>query len=341
MIPGSPAWTCRSIAADTRRAALAGLAVFADQNTKQHWSLGPMPASFTADKQNRIREGCYELLFVMAGAVDRPEEGLGYLEQAVKLCPPTMAYHLRRAEILSKAGDSVAARESAARQRPRCRRPRRSITSCSGKNDTNAMTSCAASRHFDSALYLQADHFWARCMSGLCSLRDQPPQPTVAKVSLSGCIASEPTFAWLYVLRGFASYQIAGELLRNRPSTEASLRARRRELPFPGRPGGLSARAMTLLEQKPDDVLRWVALVNRGAALCLARRLGKGRGRLRGGNPVGRTSFRSARRAGAGRAEEKRKRMKPTTGSARPSPCGPIRLDCTGVGPKQTSRART
>jgi eukaryotic-like serine/threonine-protein kinase len=248
--------------ADTRREALAGLAVFADPNVQASWALAPLPVSYGPGEQEQIREGCYELLFTLAGVVDRPDESLGLLEQAARLRPPTKAYHLRRAEILATASDTGGA------DRERLAADRIPATTALdhfllGKERYARGDFRAASRHFDSALALQAGHFWARCMFGLCCLREQPPQPTVAKVCLSSCIDVEREFAWLYVWRGFASYQLAGERHRSGPSPQQS--SVRDDANYHFRAAQEDYQhALSLLDQKPDDVLRWATLVNRG-----------------------------------------------------------------------------
>jgi eukaryotic-like serine/threonine-protein kinase len=248
--------------ADTRREALAGLAVFADPNVNASWALGPLPASYGQGEQKQITEGCYELLFVLAGVVDRPDESLGFLEQAARLRPPTKAYHLRRAEILATAGDAGAAKSEriAADKVPATTALDHFLL---GKEQYAHGDFRAASRHFDSALALQEGHFWARCMFGLCCLRENPPQPTVAKVCLSSCIDVEREFAWLYVWRGFASYQLAGEKHRNGPSQQQSSLQEDTNYHFRAAQEDYQ-HALSLLDQKPDDVLRWATLVNRG-----------------------------------------------------------------------------
>ena len=57
-------------------------------------------------------------------------------------------------------------------------------------------------------LRIRPDHFWAHCLSAVCRPL-QLSQATRARAELNACLQSEPGFAWLYELRGFASYQVA------------------------------------------------------------------------------------------------------------------------------------
>ena len=61
-------------------------------------------------------------------------------------------------------------------------------------------------------LRIQPEHFWAHCLSAICDL--QLSEPEQAKAELNACLQAEASFAWLYELRGFASYQVAALKLR-------------------------------------------------------------------------------------------------------------------------------
>jgi len=248
----------------TRLAALAALSVFAAPGAREAWTLRPLPASLTASEQDQIKGGCYELLLVLAGAVDRPDESVRLLERAARLRPPTMAYLLRRAAYLAQAGDAAAAEQ--ARRLADAAPPTTALDHfLLGQEQYKRREYATANRHLEQALQLQADHFWARCLSSICYLRLQ--QPTVAKVSLTFCIEREPEYAWLYVWRGFASYQlaaVAGEPLKNRPLAGEKTFLDDAQYNFEASLADYE-HAMTLLEQKPDNELRWVLLVNRGA----------------------------------------------------------------------------
>ena len=73
------------------------LAVFTAPGSGETWSLGPLPRILSQRKQDEVREGCYELLLILAEAVDQPDQGLRLLDSAVSLHgSPTRAYHLLR-----------------------------------------------------------------------------------------------------------------------------------------------------------------------------------------------------------------------------------------------------
>ena len=126
--------------ADTRREALAGLAVFADPNVKASWALGLLPASYSQSEQEQIREGCYELLFTLAGVVDRPDESLAFLEQAARLRVPQRPTICVAPRFSLRPATPGRLTVSGWRRR-RSRQPPRSIISCSAKNSMHTVTS--------------------------------------------------------------------------------------------------------------------------------------------------------------------------------------------------------
>ena len=246
-----------------RAAARAALAVFAAPGSGDSWALGPIPATLTEQDQSAVKEGCYGLLLLLAEAAGQPAEGLRILEQAARLCPPTMAYHLRRAACLARAGDQTGA------ERERSEAQRLQPTTAfdhflMGQERYKRGDWRAAIRSFDTAIVMQRDHFWAHCLSAICDL--QLKRYAEAKAGLGTCLHLDPNFAWLYVLRGFASSQLAA-LAGRRPRRER----RRGTTPFGRMPINSLRRAqadfrhaLALLDQKPNDDLRYVLLVNRG-----------------------------------------------------------------------------
>ena len=201
----------------SRPTALDALAVFAAESANRPWTLASVPVSLNARQQEQIKEGCYELLMNLAAAADRPSEGLELLDQAARLRPPTMVYHLRRSALLSQVGD-----QAAAQVEQRAAAALSATTALDhyllGQEDYKRRKYAAANRHFETALQLQPGHFWARCLSSVCYL--QLREPTIAKLLLTDCIDRERDYPWLYVWRGFASYQlaaIADDQLRHQP----------------------------------------------------------------------------------------------------------------------------
>ena len=62
--------------------------------------------------------------------------------------------------------------------------------------------------HFEAALGIEPDHFWAKCLLAICRLNARPAQPAQAQTLLTACLKRHPDLPWLYLLRGFASAQL-------------------------------------------------------------------------------------------------------------------------------------
>ncbi len=236
----------------TRTSAEAALAVFAAPATDHGWSLGPLPASFSEAERRDVEEGCYVLLLILAGVEDQPEAGLRRLASADKLRPPTRAYQRRLADCLARLGDDDGA-ERAQLEAERLTPETAFDHFLTGLDRYGQRDWTAAIGHFEAALRLQPDHFWANALSAVCCLQPELKRPEQAKVHLSACLQREPNFAWLHVLRGFASYQAA---VLARDAAETPDRFAPAEADY--------ARAEALLAKTPNPELRYILLVNRG-----------------------------------------------------------------------------
>ena len=108
----------------------------------------------------------------------------------------------------------------------------------------------------------QPDHFWAQCLAAICYL--QLRRPLEAKAGLNACLNQEPDFAWLYLLRGFASSQVGAIFAQagGVAAPESNLLGKAEDH-FAAAEEDY-ARALELLERKPVAELRYVLLVNRG-----------------------------------------------------------------------------
>jgi serine/threonine protein kinase/Tfp pilus assembly protein PilF len=255
-----------------RRAAEDALAVFAAPQSGDAWALGPIPSSLSQREQDQLKEGCYELLLVLAGAVQQPSRGMRILDQAAQLRPqPTRAYHLRRAACLARAGDGPGAK----RERDDAEAITPSTASdhfLIGWDQYNRGDLGAAIRSFDTAMRLEPDHFWAQCLTAICYLRRQ--QFEGAKVSLDACIQRAPEHAWLRVWRAYASGNLAAlasDQLKKRPSPGKDTLRDDVEHHFAAAKADYD-QALVLLEHKPDQLLRWVLLVNRGISFAQVER---------------------------------------------------------------------
>jgi eukaryotic-like serine/threonine-protein kinase len=254
---------------ETRRAAKAALYLYRAAGSAAAWSLGPLPASLSAPEQDEVTDGCYELLLVLADAESTPDEGLHRLDEAARMRPPTGAYRLRRAACLDKAGQSSAAEQeriAAARLNPSTAFDYFLI----GQERYKRGDWRTAFRHLSTALQLRPDHFWTQGLWAVACL--QLGHPSQAKSALSSCLQADAKFAWLYLLRGFASYQLAvraGDLIEKLPLQADVLKA---EAQFQLDAAAADYRkAGELLSEKPNDELRYALCVNRGL-LGLERR---------------------------------------------------------------------
>ncbi len=261
-----------------RRSTRTALALYALPGSADSWAMRPLPSSLEPREREEIKEGCYELLLILAAAIEQPDEGLRLLDQAAKLRPPTQVYHLRRADHLARGGDATAAKGE--RARAEALQPSSALDHfLSGKEQYKRREWNTALSHFDKALLMQPDHFWAHCLSAICGL--QLSRPIQAKAELNACLQTEPSFAWLYELRGFASYQVAtlarlaADSLHTKGGTlraEAQLQLKAALADF--------TTALELLKQKPNDELQYVLLVNRGLLWLESRESDKAIGDL-------------------------------------------------------------
>ncbi len=229
----------------TRLSAEAALAVYAapgaGAGANASWSLGPLPESLSAAEQRDVKESCYVLLLILAGVEDNPESGLRRLASAEPLRPPTRAYQRRLADCLARQGDDEGA-ETARREADRLTPETAFDHFLTGLETYGQRDWAATVGHLDSVVRLQPDHFWAHALSAVCCLQPELKRPEQARVHLSACLQHEPEFAWLYILRGFASYQAAAL-----DHAEADDRT-----------------ANDLLAKTPNAELRYILLVNRG-----------------------------------------------------------------------------
>jgi tetratricopeptide (TPR) repeat protein/tRNA A-37 threonylcarbamoyl transferase component Bud32 len=253
----------------TRAAVRAALGVFAAPAEDAGLAPGPLPSFLTGPEREEIAAGTYELMLILADATSRPapgedrtrqaERALRVLDEAAAFHPAgSPAYHLRRAACLARAGD----REGASRQRAEAERlePRTAFDHfLLGQEWYQRGVLGRAKQHFEAALRLQSDHFWALCLSAICDLNARPPRPEVARAALRECLARHPDFAWLYLLRGYACGQGTSEPALH--DAEADFE-----------------HALAL---QPGSDLRYAVLVNRGSVRLRHHRLSEAAADLR------------------------------------------------------------
>ena len=245
----------------TRKSAQAALEMFAEPRPDCAWIPRPLPPSLTPQEQAEVTEGCHVLLLILAEAMPQADQGLKALDGAVKWHPATRAYHLRRAACLARLGDvGGAERERGAAE------SLLPVTAfdqfLTGQERYERGQWDEAIRHFDAVLRHQPNHFWAQCLSAICYL--QLRRPLEAKAGLNACLNQDPDFAWLYLLRGFASGQVGAIFAQaGGVAAQASNLLGKAEDHFAAAEEDY-ARALELLERKPVAELRYVLLVNRG-----------------------------------------------------------------------------
>ena len=235
--------------------------MFAEPRPDGAWIPRPLPPSLTPQEQAEVTEGCHVLLLILAEAMPQADQGLKALDEAVKWHPATRAYHLRRAACLARLGDvGGAERERGAAE------SLSPVTAfdqfLTGQERYERGRWDEALRHFDAAVRHQPNHFWAQCLSAICYL--QLRRPLEAKAGLNACLNQDPDFAWLYLLRGFASGQVGAIFAQaGGVAAQASNLPGKAEDHFAAAEEDY-ARALELLERKPVAELRYVLLVNRG-----------------------------------------------------------------------------
>jgi tetratricopeptide (TPR) repeat protein len=178
-------------------------AVSADDGT-----LAPSPYWSEAERRD-VRDGCYELLLVMADSLLRAAppgpatqevaEAGGYLERAARLGPPTWAYHVRRARYLDRVDEPQAA--ARARALAEALPPTTAADFFLQGDDIFRLGDFKTARHtFDQALHRRPDHFWAQYYVALCDYSGR--DLLAAEEGLTACLGRRPDFAWTYLVRG-------------------------------------------------------------------------------------------------------------------------------------------
>jgi eukaryotic-like serine/threonine-protein kinase len=203
-----------------RKSSLAALRVFAaDGQGDLQWSLARLPDSLSQQERESIVLGCYEMLMILAEAVAQPLPGESATVQARKAIEvldgavplrrlPTHAYHLRKAAYLDAAGDAEGAnQERLAAERIQ---PDGAFDHfLTGLAEYKLGHKSQSRRHFAEALQAQPNHFWAQCLLAHCDLNSRNGNAEGARAYLTASLQSHPELPWLYLLRGFASGQIA------------------------------------------------------------------------------------------------------------------------------------
>ncbi len=207
----------------------------------------------------------------MAATQDKVQIDLALrvLENADRLRPGhSRAYYMTKASCLAARKDDKKAEAEAARARAEADRvlPTTAFDFfLIGQKEYKSKQYRAAIQDFESALGRKPDHFWAKCLQAICYI--QTGECKAAKASLDGCLTTDPDFAWLYLLRGFASGQIAAEdfkkLAKTSVGREADRLKKSAEFEFGQAEDDLQEALKRLTSTSADD-LQYTLLVNRG-----------------------------------------------------------------------------
>ena len=205
------------------------------------------------------------LLLILAGLEDRPEARPATARLGGETAPPHPGLPVSAAPtVWCRQGDNVGA-EEARREAERLAPSTAFDHFITGLEQFGRRKWAAALRHFDASLRLQPDHFWAHALSAQCCLQPESNRAERAQVHLGACLQREPGLAWLYLLRGFASYQaavLAREAGKTRPAR--GTRPRWRPWPHSSPPRPITARPRTCWRESPNTELHYILLVNRG-----------------------------------------------------------------------------
>lgn len=239
----------------TRAAAGAGLALLGlDDPDRTRIEIPPGCAS--ESERAELQTRCYEMLLIAAEAESQPaaknensreqaRRALAILERAPRLFGrATQAYYLQRAGYCDAMGDVAAA--TAAKEAAQQQAADRDLAVdefLTGKLLMNAPGSGSqgpgrAIAHFERALDLDPQHFWAQYSLALAYIRLQRPE--LAKANLIACASRRPSFLWVRIIKGF----VHGEL-HEFESAESDFRK-------------------ALEELQPDENARYILLVNYG-----------------------------------------------------------------------------
>jgi tetratricopeptide (TPR) repeat protein len=264
------------LTSDTRRvreAAQDALAVFGERSADRVEVPTRLPASLTASEREEVGANQYLLLMVLADAVARPIEGesaisqaaaaLEVLERARAIRPPTAGFYHRRAAYLDRLGQTEAARRERIEEERLALRPADAFDLIlRGQEMARAGDWNGAKAQFEAARALRDDLFWAHFLLAVSLLNSDPPRPESARVALTTCIGRQPSYPWLYLLRGFANSEQGWVLSAgSRLSSNGGALAEESKARFEDAEADFGE----ALKLGLDDRLRYVLLLNRGA----------------------------------------------------------------------------
>jgi serine/threonine protein kinase/tetratricopeptide (TPR) repeat protein len=247
------------------------LAVYAQDArvSEVDWELAaPPPGLLSPTEDAEIIDGCYDLLLILSRSAD-PPSGLRILDRAAHLRPaPTRAYHLRRADILGRAGDlSGRSREEEMASRLAAAAPLDHFLV--GRERLTRREWPEAIESLEAAVALDPNFTAAQILLAICNYNSEPKRLDEALASLNACLRSHPDLMDLYLIRALVHGERGNRLTlatddRTRASEVPKRAAREFEL--------AEADYRAVLARKPDNELRYALMVNRGGMYLQAGR---------------------------------------------------------------------
>ncbi len=258
----------------TRDSAREALGIFAGDDGGTPRAL---PEGLEDEQRSEVAAGCYLMLMVLSRATANPlaeedsrhqaQEALRLLDRAERLSPGSVAIHLRRAYCLDRLGDIEAARVE--REKAKTSKPVDAFDHILFGQELSRQGDWESARsHFLAALGDQNDLFIAHALLATAALNCPTPEAAEARAELTYCIHQQPSYAWLYLLRGFASTQMGAALMNVREPGQAETFRSKAESRF----DEAETDFRTAIGLDLEDDLRYVLLMNRGVMRFLRRR---------------------------------------------------------------------
>ncbi len=177
---------------------------------------GAIPTTLEPTQRTEIETGRYQVSLALASALAKPAPGedpksqanqaLEILDQASKSRTPGPALLLARADCLERRGDREAARDE--RKKAAGLTPTDAIDFLVlGQERCLEFAWDAARPALEDAIKRDASLFWAHGLLAIADLKSTQPRLEAARSELTFCLAREPRFTGLIVLRGIASTQ--------------------------------------------------------------------------------------------------------------------------------------
>jgi tetratricopeptide (TPR) repeat protein len=186
-------------------------------------------AGLSAAQNLEVMRDCNDLVMIRADSVAQMEvpEAVARALDVLDELPPEgqrgLAYHLKRAQLLSQAG------------RPQCAAEEKSQASACvpvtwfdyfvlGRADLQKGNAAAAASRFQVAALTRPTDFWSQFLLAVSSLRLAKAAPAV--VALDQCVELRPDFAWTYMLRATGEEAMKQNSAAQRDLDQGLVRAR-------------------------------------------------------------------------------------------------------------------